>query len=127
MAVGSTPIDGDSLPSHDAYPLAESTTLLTATALKRAPSAGQAKLTQTPLCAAGAFTPLVTGRNIAKVRWLLDGKPLHGRTLRPSYSYSTSIKLTSGRHMLVVTVTFRASTSTPDITFTRTVAVCKPL
>ena len=87
---------------------------------------GHAALHRTPTsCIEHRFAPLVRGKKIATVRWSLDGRPLRGQTLRPSRSYSTRIKLTPGRHVLIATVTFKASAFTPTATLRRRVTGCR--
>jgi hypothetical protein len=82
---------------------------------------GTARLTGAPppgATVAGPFTANVVGRQVATVRFTLDGKPLSGPS--PTSARVTPGALTPGRHTLRARVTFTRASGTPPRTLTRT-------
>ncbi len=75
-------------------------------------------------CVAAPFTARVTGKGLASVRWWLDGRPTHGRTIRRGTRYTAAFALSPGAHQLVARVTFAPSARARPRTLRRTIRGC---
>ena len=106
---------GSSFEGEDGRPLIERFTAPPASAL----------ITGVPAsCVVAPFTALIRGHRISSVRWSLNGTRVQGRTVRPGTRYVAAITLAPGRHQLIATVTFNASSHATPRTFRKTVSGC---
>jgi hypothetical protein len=84
-----------------------------------------AKLSRVPVpCASARFTMHVTGTGISSVAWSLDSKRIRGRSIDRGTRYVASVRVSPGRHKLIVKVKFTASSQTHAHTFRRNVLGC---
>lgn len=89
------------------------------------PTPSSARLAGLPTaCAVAPLTARIVGREIASVRWSLDGTPIRGRTLRQGRRYSAQIAVSQGVHELVARLTFVLSTQARPRTLRRKVIGC---
>ncbi len=66
----------------------------------------------------------VRGRQIASVKWSLDGHRITGKTVHKGNQYAAQISISPGQHTVAVKVTFKTSSHTRARTFHRTVSGC---
>ncbi len=98
----------------------------TATSQVVVSSTGTARLRGVPVaCVLNSFSAAVSGKRIARVRFLLDGKKVASKTAHRGTRYTAMVPLTPGTHRLTVKVSFTASSHTRARTFRVTVAGCK--
>ncbi len=98
----------------------------TATSEVKVASTGTAKLRGIPsACVLNSFSASVTGKQIASVRFLLDGSKVASKTAHRGSRYTAMISLSPGSHHLTVKVTFSPSSHTRARTFHVNLSGCK--